>query len=201
MVLIAQTQSPRSSKDLSTLKSAQLYKFTANNTMKESHLYLIRTRKYSRLNARGIPPAVYQVLLHCSVLGGTPSSNHDLGLTWMEVPQGNACPVLTCDLIWMRVLPDIPNPDLGPDLERVYSLSVPHPDIENDLDGLPLRIDLGPVEVLWNGGGYQPPKGCWTSGWKCYGMEMGYPSPGGEQSVNITFRHPSDAGGNYERQS
>ena len=34
---------------------------------------------------------------------------------------------------------------------------------------------MGPVEVLWDGDGV--------------------PLPGGEQSENITFRHPSDVGG------
>ena len=65
------------------------------------------------------------------------------------------------------------------------------------------RRDMGPVEVLWDGDGSPPARKHGTSGWKYYGMEIGYPlQPLCGQtdkfpSINITFPRTTYAGAYY----
>ena len=51
------------------------------------------------------------------------------------------------------------------------------------------RKDMGPVKVLWDGNGVNPPpqEGHGTSGWRYYGMEIGFPHPppGGGQTEKL----------------
>ena len=114
------------------------------------------TRKSSCVNARGTPPAAYQVLamLLCLMGRGYPGTPHhpDLARGYPRYPPHHP------DLVWG--VPQVPthHPDLG--------WGTPDPD---------LGWGTPPTSTVL-GRGSPPPRKC-------------------EQTENITFPHPSDAGG------
>ena len=153
-------------------------------------------RRSSCVNARGIPPATWQVLLLCYPIpsegypipgqGGTPPLAGE-SPTW-GIPN-LTCPGGTPSLAGVGVTyPGVPSrkghgtshwgspprKDMGP-IEVLW-----------DRDGIPSPERTGPVEVLWDRDGV-PARKEWDQ-WNYYGIEMGYPLCGQTHTCeNSTF--------------
>ena len=118
------------------------------------------------MNARGIPPAVYQVLHMLSYPGGTPSLAGGTPswappiLTWLRVPHpwlgGGSTPSLAGGGGYP--IPGTPHSDLA-EITPSLDWGVPILGYPLSRSGLPLERELGPVT------GVPPGKGPGTSHW------------------------------------
>ena len=150
---------------------------------------ICRTRKSSCVNARGIPPATYQVLHILSYPGGYP-------IPGWEVPHPGYPPILTWPGGTLPLDGGVGYPILGYPSPLFWpGQGVPYPwagGREYPILGTPSPIlTWPPIQewgTPWKGNGTShwstPSQGPWTSHWgtprtwdqwKYYGMEMGYP--------------------------
>ena len=140
----------------------------------------VKTRKSSSVNARGTPPAAYQVL---AVL----LPNPDLVGGGVPRPRWGGTP---------SQVRGVPNPKSGGYPIQNWSGGTP----SQVWEGTPSRPGTGyPLPLPRPGMGYPL---YLNLGWGTPYLDLrwGTPPPrNGGQSENITFRHPSDAGGNYSR--
>ena len=152
--------------------------------------FLFGTRKFSCVNARGIPTAAYQVLHVLSCLGDPPAGGYPIPAG--GYPLAGVPPILT----WLGGTPSLQGVPLAGITPLLHLAGIPpiwtwpgYP--TSDLSRVPPFEPGWGTPPRWTWPGYPPIKG-----WGAPHLDLaGLPSRCG-QTENITFPHPSDAVGN-----